>query len=274
MVSSSLWNVEDAKIFRYSAIAEEDERNRSKGEALFPEHKSLSFLLERKKAMTQASWESEYQQNPIVAGGGIFPIEKLRTLDMLDRAKIKRSVRYWDKAGTADGGAYTVGVLMHMMMDDTFVIEHVARGQWSALKREEQISYWARERPQAFVPARTRSASSRSRAAAARRVRRRPFACWLDTACLLIVLVPTAAKRCAPIRWQRRFRAATYFCTPAPGSVTCWPRWRLGRTASTRTRSTLARARSIVSAPGRVIICLPEGYTSDYRVVVAVTSLP
>ena len=45
----------DAKIFRYSAIAEEDERNRSKGEALFPEHKSLSFLLERKKAMTQAT---------------------------------------------------------------------------------------------------------------------------------------------------------------------------------------------------------------------------
>ena len=30
----------DMKIFRYSAIAEEDERNRSKGEALFPEHKS------------------------------------------------------------------------------------------------------------------------------------------------------------------------------------------------------------------------------------------
>ena len=94
--------------------------------------------------MTQASWESEYQQNPIVAGGGIFPIEKLRTLDMLDRAKIKRSVRYWDKAGTADGGAYTAGVLMHMMMDGTFVIEHVARGQWSALEREGQIKSWAR----------------------------------------------------------------------------------------------------------------------------------
>ena len=69
----------DAKILRYPAIAEEDEKNRRKGEALFPEHKSLSFLLERKKAMTQASWESEYQQNPIVVGGGIFPIEKLRT---------------------------------------------------------------------------------------------------------------------------------------------------------------------------------------------------
>jgi hypothetical protein len=90
----------DAKIFRYAAIAEEDERNRSKGEALFPQHKSLSFLLERKKAMTQASWESEYQQNPIVVGGGIFPIEKLMTMPLLDRTDILKSVRYWDKAGT------------------------------------------------------------------------------------------------------------------------------------------------------------------------------
>ena len=48
-------------------------------------------------------------------------------------------MRYWDKAGTADGGAYTAGVLMHKMIDGTFVIEHVARGQWSALEREGQI---------------------------------------------------------------------------------------------------------------------------------------
>jgi predicted phage terminase large subunit-like protein len=133
----------DAKIFRYSAIAEEDERNRSKGEALFPQHKSLSFLLERKKAMTQASWESEYQQNPIVVGGGIFPIEKLMTMPLLDRTDILKSVRYWDKAGTEDAGAYTAGVLIHRLKDNRFVIEHVVRGQWSALERERQIMAWA-----------------------------------------------------------------------------------------------------------------------------------
>lgn len=37
----------EVKILRYPAIAEEDENNRRKGEALFPEHKSLSFLLRR-----------------------------------------------------------------------------------------------------------------------------------------------------------------------------------------------------------------------------------
>ena len=129
----------DAKIFRYSAIAEEDERNRSKGEALFPEHKSLSFLLERKKAMTQASWESEYQQNPIVVGGGIFPIEKLRIVRYLDRAQIKRACGTSTRRGPQDGGAYTAGVLMHVMMDDTFVISTSRVASGRALEREQQI---------------------------------------------------------------------------------------------------------------------------------------
>jgi hypothetical protein len=53
-----------AKVLRYPAIAEEDEQYRFKGEALFPEHTSLPFLMERRAVMTQAAWESEYQQNP------------------------------------------------------------------------------------------------------------------------------------------------------------------------------------------------------------------
>ncbi len=95
----------EAKVLRYPAIAEKDEKNRLKGEALFPEHKSFSFLMERKKLMTQAGWESEYQQNPIVVGGGVIPIEKLRVLPYFDKSKIKHSVRYVDKAGTEGGQA-------------------------------------------------------------------------------------------------------------------------------------------------------------------------
>jgi predicted phage terminase large subunit-like protein len=134
----------EAKIFRYPAIAEEDEKNRSKGEALFPQHKSLPFLMQHRAVMSRAGWESEYQQNPIVVGGGIFPIEKLKTLPMLDRDKISRSVRYVDKAGTEGGGAWTAMVLMHKMRDGSYVIEHVERGQWSALEREEKIKFWAK----------------------------------------------------------------------------------------------------------------------------------
>jgi phage terminase large subunit-like protein len=70
-------------------------------------------------------------------GGGQFPIEKLKVLPVFDTSKITSSVRYWDKAATDDNedAAFTAGVLMHAMKDGTFVISHVARGQWTAQQR-------------------------------------------------------------------------------------------------------------------------------------------
>lgn len=138
----------DVRVLCYPAIAEEDEVHtykgapvyRRKGDALFPEHKPLDFLLERKKLETQASWESLYQQHPIIVGGGELPIEKLQVLHYFDRSKVVYSVRYWDKAATSNNdAAYTVGVLMHKLSDSTHVIEHVARGRWNALDREQRI---------------------------------------------------------------------------------------------------------------------------------------
>jgi len=134
----------ETQVLKYMAIAERDTRYRKTGMPLFPQHKSLEFLMERRRALSEASWQSLYQQHPIVVGGGILPIEKITTLDLLDREKIARTVRFWDKAGTEDGGAYTAGVLMHAMRDKTYVIEHVVRGQWSALEREDHILSWAR----------------------------------------------------------------------------------------------------------------------------------
>ena len=129
---------------RYPAIAEVREQYRKPGDPLFPELKSMEFLLERRKLYTESSWEALYQQNPFIVGGGIFPIEKLTTWPILDRTKILKSVRYWDKAGTeSDGAAFTAGALIHMLKDNRFVIEHVVRGQWSALEREEKIKFWA-----------------------------------------------------------------------------------------------------------------------------------
>jgi predicted phage terminase large subunit-like protein len=137
---------DDVRVLRYPAICERTDNYRKQGEALFAELKPLEFLLERKRALSQASWESEYQQNPIIVGGGIFPIDKLQVLPFWDRKDIKRSVRYWDKAATASNdAAYTAGVLMHAMHDGRFVIEHVVRGQWSALEREQKIKYWAEQ---------------------------------------------------------------------------------------------------------------------------------
>jgi len=117
---------------------------RPKGAALFPELKPKRFLLGQRKALSQSSWESLYQQNPITVGGGQLPIEKLRVLQSFDCASDVSSVRYWDK-GASDGkdAAYTAGVLMQKLHDGTFVIAHVVRGRWSPFEREQRMRIYA-----------------------------------------------------------------------------------------------------------------------------------
>ena len=129
----------NTKVLRYPAIAEHDGAYRKKGEPLFPELKSLDFLNARRKTLTNSGWESIYQQHPIAAGGDMFPIDRIGVVQSVNRKEIKRSVRYVDKAGTEDGGAYTAAVLAHEMKDGTTIIEDVIRGQWGALEREKRI---------------------------------------------------------------------------------------------------------------------------------------
>lgn len=131
----------NAVVCRYPALAEKDEKWRKKGEPLFPELKSLEFLQDRKRLLTQSGFESVYQQNPIIVGGDMFPVEKFKVEKAVpNKRDIRRSVRYWDKAGTEGGtGAATAGVLMHELQNETFFIEHVVWGHWGALAREERI---------------------------------------------------------------------------------------------------------------------------------------
>lgn len=134
----------NAKVLKYPAlgrvkggawIADDGER----GQALFPELKSREFLMMRKNLLGIGSWQSLYQQSPIVVGGDLFPVEKLSIVKAVP-LNIRRSVRYWDKAGTKGGtGAHTAGVLMHELTTGRFIIEDVVRGHWSALDREERI---------------------------------------------------------------------------------------------------------------------------------------
>jgi predicted phage terminase large subunit-like protein len=155
---------DEVRVLRYAALAEEDENHwmsdwqltpqgwvpawklvrRLKGEPLFPELKPKSLLLEQQNCLSQGSWESQYQQNPIIVGGGQLPIEQLKVLHSIDRANIRSSVRYWDKGASYNkDAAYTAGVLMHKMTDNTFVIEHVVRRRWNAFEREQRIREYA-----------------------------------------------------------------------------------------------------------------------------------
>jgi predicted phage terminase large subunit-like protein len=127
-----------AKVLTFKAIAEEDEEHRVEGEALFPELKSLSFLLDKKAVMRSASWKSLYQGSPIIDEGDMFRPDSINIIDVLP-ANIKQSVRYWDKAGTDGGGCYTAGTLLYLLDDNRVVIGDVVRDQVAAGRRERMI---------------------------------------------------------------------------------------------------------------------------------------
>jgi phage terminase large subunit-like protein len=127
-------------VLKYKAIAEHDEVYRRKGAPLFPEFKPLKVLVEQKNLMSNASWEAEYQQEPYLVGGGMFPIDKLRIISVFDRNQILRSVLSVDKAGTEGGdGARTAIVFMHLMKNKSILIENVITGRWEAREREITI---------------------------------------------------------------------------------------------------------------------------------------
>lgn len=113
---------------RFPAIAEYDDEYRDKGEPLFPEHKPIEFLNERKRFMTEASWQALYQQNPIIPEGGMFQRGSFGYIDVLPRGC--KLVRGWDLAATADpGAAATASVLLAEAPDRRLIIANVTRDQ-------------------------------------------------------------------------------------------------------------------------------------------------
>lgn len=110
------------------------------GELLFPERFPRDVVDRDKLIMGEFAAAGQLQQRPAPRGGGMFPVERfgLQINPIHDHYVVAR-VRYWDKAGTAGGGAYTAGVLMAKLSNGSYLIENVVRGQWGALEREQAI---------------------------------------------------------------------------------------------------------------------------------------
>lgn len=107
------------------------------GELLFPERFPREVVERDKKVMGSHAVAGQFQQRPAARGGAMFQWEKVQIVKAAPR--MLKMVRYWDKAGTAGGGAYTAGVLMGQGEDGLFYILDVIRGQWAAAKREPTI---------------------------------------------------------------------------------------------------------------------------------------
>lgn len=112
---------------------------RSEGEALCPERYTVEKLEKLRKRVTEYYWSSLYQGRPKPREGGMFKyafFEK-RFISVLPVGM--QLLRYYDKGFTADGAAYTVGVLMGRTQEGKYVVVDVVRGQWSSGVRDEII---------------------------------------------------------------------------------------------------------------------------------------
>lgn len=81
--------------------------------------------------------QQELEGDFIDMNAGVF---ERKWFEIVDAAPVEaKRVRSWDKAGTEDGGCYTVGVLMSATKSGLYYVEHVIREQLSAMGRNNLI---------------------------------------------------------------------------------------------------------------------------------------
>lgn len=90
------------------------------------------------KDMGAYGFAGQVLQHPVPLGGGDFKTDMIKIMPIASQ-KIIRRIRSWDKAGTEDGGAYSVGALMGIDKNECYWILDIVRGQWGATERENQI---------------------------------------------------------------------------------------------------------------------------------------
>jgi predicted phage terminase large subunit-like protein len=90
---------------------------------------------------------SQLQQRPTPLGGGMFHPDKLIPVGQWPPVwDLGRIVRYWDKAGTEGGGAFTSGALLAMHKSTgRVIILDLRYGQWGTDKREQEIQITAHQ---------------------------------------------------------------------------------------------------------------------------------
>ena len=97
-----------------------------------------SVLKSMKAALGQYNYAGQVGQNPVPPGGGMFKVERFTMVTAVPNPlDIVGSIRYWDKAGTDDAGAFTVGCLMLRLRNGKFRVMDVKRFQKSSEIREQ-----------------------------------------------------------------------------------------------------------------------------------------
>jgi len=111
---------------------------------LDPVRLSRDVLQDLRAALGEYGYAGQMLQRPVPLGGGMFKFGRIH-IEISPPAHpfYRQKVRYWDKAGTGGGGAWTVGVLMGWDHEARFWILDVVRGQWESAARETIIKQTA-----------------------------------------------------------------------------------------------------------------------------------
>jgi predicted phage terminase large subunit-like protein len=107
---------------------------------LDPERLSKQVLETSKVELGQYGFSGQMGQNPVSPAGGMFKTDNIGILSSTGTVgEITQMIRYWDKAGTQDGGAYTAGVKIAKTSKGKYVVMNVKKGQWASEQRERII---------------------------------------------------------------------------------------------------------------------------------------
>lgn len=104
-------------------------------------------LKEAEADLGQYGFAGQIGQTPAPPGGGMFKVDKFMIMDRsIPDVNIVRTVRYWDKAGTAEEelkkgqeAAYTCGTKISLMRNGKWFVHDRVKGRWGTDERERVI---------------------------------------------------------------------------------------------------------------------------------------
>ncbi|MHA1344962.1 MAG: phage terminase large subunit [Candidatus Heimdallarchaeaceae archaeon] len=112
---------------------------------LDPIRLNRSVLDEALDKLLEYSYAGQFLQSPVPLEGGMFKTARIHAdIPPVSRNDWIQKVRFWDKAGTEGGGAFTVGLLMGEDKQNRFWILDVIRVQLDTWEREKLVKQTAK----------------------------------------------------------------------------------------------------------------------------------
>lgn len=103
-----------------------------------PVRLSRKVLDKFRRDLGQYAYAGQFGQSPIPREGALFTPENIVIVPNLP-GPVDKMIRYWDKAGTQDGGCYTAGVKIARLRDGSYIVLDCIRGQWEPFRRNKII---------------------------------------------------------------------------------------------------------------------------------------